>query len=267
MICVNIFGGLGNQMFQYAIARHLACKYETEIVVETSFFYDKSRIGNNTKRSFGLNIFNLPIREVSQSELRIFKPLFLRILNTIFYKFGLSGIQFPRYFIENTFKYNNAITSTVDGCYLSGYWQSFRYFQDIEYILRQDFSFPSLDGNNIKQLASRCKNENSVSIHIRRGDFFNSSNKTHATCSVDYYSQAVDYICGIINDPIFFVFSDDFDEMERQGLEISGWGENVYVKIPITNTKGASTFDVVEKLERQKDPHDCVASVYIAAIL
>lgn len=49
--------------------------------------------------------------------------------------------------------------------------------------------------------------------------------------------------------PISFeVFSDEFDEMERQALEIAGWGRNVYVKIPVTNTRGTPAYDLIERL-------------------
>jgi len=65
----------------------------------------------------------------------------------------------------------------------------------------------------------------------------------------DYKSFAQKVLENIKDKPVSFeVFSDDFEEMERQGLEIASWGENVYVKIPITNTKGVSTFKVIERL-------------------
>lgn len=65
----------------------------------------------------------------------------------------------------------------------------------------------------------------------------------------DYKGFALDVIAAIPRKPISFeVFSDDLDEMMRQGVEIAGWGSNVYVKIPITNTKGVSTESVVKFL-------------------
>ena len=48
------------------------------------------------------------------------------------------------------------------------------------------------------------------------------------------------------------MFSDNFAEMERQALEIASWGDNVYVKIPITNTKQETCYALVEKLAKQK---------------
>jgi transaldolase len=65
----------------------------------------------------------------------------------------------------------------------------------------------------------------------------------------DYAVFAKDVLSEIKDKPISFeVFSDDFREMERQARIIASWGANVYVKIPITNTKGESAFDLVKKL-------------------
>ena len=65
----------------------------------------------------------------------------------------------------------------------------------------------------------------------------------------DYEAFAKDILTHIPDKPISFeVFSDEFDEMERQALDIASWGENVYVKIPITNTKGESSVPLVAAL-------------------
>jgi transaldolase len=69
----------------------------------------------------------------------------------------------------------------------------------------------------------------------------------------DYRAFCKDILTSINDKPLSFeVFSDDFDEMERQALEIAGWGDNVYVKIPITNTKQETCYALVEKLANQK---------------
>jgi transaldolase len=65
----------------------------------------------------------------------------------------------------------------------------------------------------------------------------------------DYRAFAKDVLGAIPDRPISFeVFSDDFDEMERQAREISTWGEHVYVKIPVTNTRRQSSYDLIERL-------------------
>ena len=67
----------------------------------------------------------------------------------------------------------------------------------------------------------------------------------------DYVAFAKDLLREIPDKPISFeVFADEFDEMERQALEIAGWGKNVYVKIPVMNTKRQATYDLVQKLSQ-----------------
>jgi len=69
----------------------------------------------------------------------------------------------------------------------------------------------------------------------------------------DYRAFCKDILTSINDKPLSFeVFSDDFAEMERQALEIASWGDNVYVKIPITNTKQETCYVLVEKLVKQK---------------
>ena len=68
----------------------------------------------------------------------------------------------------------------------------------------------------------------------------------------DYKSFALNVLAKIKDKPISFeVFSDEFDEMERQALEIASWGKNVYVKIPVTNTRGASSVELVGRLSNK----------------
>lgn len=65
----------------------------------------------------------------------------------------------------------------------------------------------------------------------------------------DYQAFALDVLSNIGDYPISFeVFSDDFEEMKRQALLISSWGENVYVKIPVTNTLGEPSYQLIREL-------------------
>ena len=69
----------------------------------------------------------------------------------------------------------------------------------------------------------------------------------------DYRAFCKDILTSVKDKPLSFeVFSDDFSEMERQALEIASWGENVYVKIPVTNTKQETCYALVKKLSNQK---------------
>jgi transaldolase len=67
----------------------------------------------------------------------------------------------------------------------------------------------------------------------------------------DYRAFALDIVQAIPDRPISFeVFSDEFDEMERQAMEIAGWGQHVLVKIPVTNTRREPAYDLVRRLSR-----------------
>jgi len=67
----------------------------------------------------------------------------------------------------------------------------------------------------------------------------------------DYRAFAREVLSAIPDRPISFeVFSDDFSEMERQAMEIASWGKNVNVKIPVTNSEGMASYDIVRRLSR-----------------
>ena len=69
----------------------------------------------------------------------------------------------------------------------------------------------------------------------------------------DYEAFAKDILSTIKKKPISFeVFSDDFNDMERQAMKIAGWADNVYVKIPITNTKKESSKEIIKRLSEKK---------------
>jgi len=83
----------------------------------------------------------------------------------------------------------------------------------------------------------------------------------------DYRDFAKDILKEIPDRPISFeVFSDEFDGMERQALEIAGWGDNVYVKIPVTNTKGEPTYELVRKLAQYRVKLNVTALMTLAQV-
>lgn len=83
----------------------------------------------------------------------------------------------------------------------------------------------------------------------------------------DYKSFALDILSEIKDKPISFeVFSDDFVDMERQAYEIASWADNVYVKLPITNTKRETCYALVEKLAAQKVKMNVTALMTITQV-
>jgi transaldolase len=83
----------------------------------------------------------------------------------------------------------------------------------------------------------------------------------------DYRAFAKDVLRSIPDKPISFeVFSDDFAEMERQGLEIASWGDNVYVKVPVTNTNREPAGDLIRRLAKRKVKLNVTALTTLAQV-
>ena len=212
MICIQLNGGLGNQMYQYSVGRAMAYKLQTELLLDTTQFKKKRLTEGYNYRSYELGIFNIKAREATADDIKKLKPLFYRIANGLTMRMGLRGIQSSRYLIEKGYSYNESIETIDKDCFLAGYWQSFRYFQSIESLVRKDFEFPQvLDKENVQRI-NMIKSENSISLHIRRTDFVNN---IHGTCSIEYYKKAAECFANMVNSPYYFIFSDDIGWVQK----------------------------------------------------
>lgn len=200
MIVVKMIGGLGNQMFQYGLAKSLSLKYGTKIFIDLEFFDQDFDSTGLTKRKFELDCFKFKKRYLSSWKLYIFKLLCeKRVLN--FVKIEDKNINF------------NKLKSRIFNLYLNGYFQNYSYFKDFEEKLRKDFEFKKKPNKkNIKILKDIARN-NSVSIHFRRTDYVTNkiTNKHHGVCNLDYYQKTVKLIGEKVKDPIFYIFSDDIN--------------------------------------------------------
>lgn len=221
MICVQLSGGLGNQMFQYAFGRALAVNHKTELLLDTSLLRTKELSSGPTSRSFELSLFHLNAEEARKKDIKRLKPMLYKIINSLSFRTGFKGIQTSKYFVEKEFSLNKSIDKIGKDCFLVGYWQSFKYFQDIETIIREEFQFNQGLFNKNIEVANLIKNENSVSLHIRRNDFVNNKyHDIHGTCSIEYYRKATEHIAYKVRTPFFFIFSDDI-EWARSHLNLN----------------------------------------------
>lgn len=197
MIIVKLIGGLGNQMFQYAIGRHLAYINDTELKLDTSEFKTYKL------RKYELGCFNIVEKFASDTEIKTFN--LKRKFNIFFSNKNTS------YNEKEKFKFDNKIFDLKGNIYINGNWQSEQYFKDIEHVIRQDFTIKKRPDGNNKQLINRILGSNSISVHIRRGDYVENkiTNQVHGTCDLDYYHRSIECIIEKIKNPHFFIFSDD----------------------------------------------------------
>ena len=229
MIIVNLKGGLGNQMFQYALGKSLSIKYNRILKFDLNF-YKENLDAHVTKRNFELEHFSVKADPATKQDLKFKKSN--RVTN-----FFTSN----KFKIYNDLNFGGTIESNNSIVYFDGFWQSELFFQDIRNLLLREFTPKiSLDADNMFWInsISRC---NSISVHIRRGDYItnSSANSFHGVCSIEYYKSAIRYIQDIVDNPIFYFFSDDmtwvkenfYNGLQNYNFVEGNIGENSYLDI------------------------------------
>jgi hypothetical protein len=208
-LVVNINGGLGNQMFQYAMGYSLAHDKNMVLKLDISWF---NNMGNATPRNFELKIFDKNI-EYAENVVINQKNFVVRKLklNRLWDKF----IK-PKYDIINEpyFHYWKEFNNIDMSSYLIGYWQSERYFKHNRDLILRIFSFPEIsEPHNVNFEHEINKYVDSISLHVRRGDYVldKHTNSYHGTCNMDYYKNSMTYLSKELENPHFFIFSDDPD--------------------------------------------------------
>lgn len=208
MIITKIIGGLGNQMFQYAAGRALSIKNNTELALDVSGF-------KNYKLHQGFEfprLFNQHYGIATQVD--VFKMLSWQapsLVRRVLARKQFASFRHKCFIAEPHYQYWAGIAGAPQDCYLSGYWQSEKYFSDVAAQIREDFTFLlPLEGKNA-DFAQRIAEGRAISLHIRRGDYVSNqqTTATHGLCSIDYYQDAIRYIAERVQNPQFFVFSDD----------------------------------------------------------
>lgn len=173
MIIVKLKGGLGNQMFQYAYGRQLSLRYKTVLKLDRSLL----------TTSLYQKLFGITPRK---------------------YEFGTFKIK-PQFA-----KFRETLVIPKGNYYLDGYWQDEKYFKKIRPVLLKEFSLLK-ESRAFLKLKKIIRSTNSVSIHLRRGDYVRRAvtRKYHGVLDFDYYQKAIRALTRKVKSPHFFVFSDD----------------------------------------------------------
>jgi hypothetical protein len=211
MIVVRLQGGLGNQMFQYALARSMAMQLNTKFLLDARFLLNRTPRPNFTFRDYDLSIFNLEASFYKEDKkISGFKVYADKILTTIA---KYIKKKFPnaisKYFIEQHFHFDTNFLEKGSDVYCIGYFQSYRYFEKIKSVLINDFSFKNPIDTNCLPLLNKIKSTNSVCIHVRRGDYVN--NSYYSSTSMNYYAEALKTLISIEKNIELFLFSDDVE--------------------------------------------------------
>ena len=201
MIIVHLAGGLGNQLFQYAYGRALAKSNNSALKLDLSMFE------HYEWHEYSLKPFDIKATIASKAESQIMKgenlSFYTRIKRKIFAK--------PVVLQEENLLFNSNYLNLKDPAYLAGYWQSEKYFSAIDNLIREDFQITVPPSPANQKMLTRIKRSNAVSLHIRRGNYVQIDfvNTVHGTCSMEYYTEAMDLMSSKVSNPVAYIFSDD----------------------------------------------------------
>ena len=250
MILTQLLGGLGNQMFQYATARALAAGMGTELALDTSRFgsyrlhqgFELHKVFAGARQNGRLATASEICRSMGVARY----PSIQNILTSPV----LSGLRPSSWLPEPHFNYWAGLGAAARArniCYLTGYWQSEKYFENHSDLIRKDFSFPAADSPDNQAIQQRIQQSNSVSIHIRRGDYVNNpaTLAVHGVCSLPYYAQAISLLREHLTNPYFLVFSDDIEWVKN----------NVSTLLPdsheyVSNNQGDASFSDMQLMSQ-----------------
>jgi len=200
MIGSVLIGGLGNQMFQYAIARKMAIKNNTKVILEVGGF--KNMDAADTPRSYELDCYKIQARLAHEIKLN---------------QGGLMGVlkrdSLITTYSEPHHEFDGNALKQSDRTIYRGYWQTEKYFLDVRKQLLEDFDLKGpLAGDDLKLLES-IRTSNSVSIHVRRGDYISNknANQFHGTKDIEYYTKALEIIKRKESNLKLYIFSDDIE--------------------------------------------------------
>ena len=219
MIVVRMDGGLGNQMFQFALASIFAQKNSSSVILDNSFFDQTEKRLGHTPRKFELSVFNNSYSFASKKDLLFFKQLsfFNKIKREL-------GFNYPKIYQEHSFCYDEKVLALQTPVYIKGFFQSYKYFSGNEKFIRKLFAFPieSLDVVN-ENVMMAIKSTNAISIHIRRGDYVNDkiTQQYHGNCNLEYYLKAISLLTAKEKKCSLFFFSDDCEWVKEQFKDLS----------------------------------------------
>jgi hypothetical protein len=236
VVAVRLCGGLGNQLFQFAAGRSLAERCGAQLILDATVFTLP-----HERRTFALGVYPLdakvtfdgyaypptwPVAKLPRPSGEDGNGLVDRILH----KMGRSGGMIKsatttaarglrrlagqppglHVLVEKSFDYDSAFAQARGQTYLEGYWQSERYFVGVRDVIRRELTLPYAPNAANREWLARIDAANAVCVHVRRGDYLTVDHfAQHGVCSAAYFARAMRLVRERVENPTFFIFSDD----------------------------------------------------------
>ena len=199
MITVELKGGMGNQMFQYAFAKHLSLKYNLPFEMDLRFLKRRDLGEKMVYRNYDLDIFQVDEHFLARA------PKKNKSIEEPHFHYSEESIKnVAKFLVKGLFKKPSDV-------FLQGYWQSPKYFMEHWDVIAKDFEFRdsvlNVETNEYKDLVKDIQNSNAVMINFRRADFV--ENDFHGVKDMDYVKAAIELLSKSEEGMRFFIFSDD----------------------------------------------------------
>jgi hypothetical protein len=181
-------------MYQFAAGKALSLKLNSKLYLDTSWFAEIKGNPDVVQRAYELQDFHI-------------EPGGLSTLDKLRLK-----LSPPTVFKEPDSRYRADFEKLRGNVLLDGYWQSYKYFKAYENQIQRAFSFPSFKSSSNKQLLKQITVSESVSVHVRRGDYNTKRGRAfHGLLPKTYYQQALANLEKNVKNPTLFVFSDEIE--------------------------------------------------------
>jgi len=249
MVIVRIFGGLGNQLFEYAFGRALSLKKNTPLLLD---YYDQiSRIDlNGEKLTKITNAFDLPVKLYAGKKR---KELIRRYnLDYIDRLIKWTYLKTKCVIGEDNYEHLQKKIKKYQNIYFVGYWQGEHYFDEFKDVIKNDFKFKIERQISNLEIYGEITESDSVSLHVRGGEDY-TNNSFYRKLNVKYYLDAVKIISKTNSKLKTFVFTDNIDNVHRNYKELLKFSK-------IVNVQTAFRSDIVDLLLMSKCKHNIIAN-------
>lgn len=227
MIIVRIVGGLGNQLFQYSFAKALSLKYNKKLFIDDSLFKhyqsieEQSTIANSEIRDFQLKYFYISSKLLNKYfQHSIIKYKNDNFNNDLINKFIGKVFKFKVVTPDN---YSLSMINQAKNVILEGYWQNQDIIEEYKLELLKEIKLNRPLPSKYSEIISEINSTNSIAVHVRRGDYIDNSimKEKFVECNAEYYQKSLNYVDNNVDEPCYFVFSDDI-EWSKKNLSLFG---------------------------------------------
>ena len=207
-----MLGGLGNQLFQYAAGRALAQRLGARLVLDCTSRHAAFRPIVLDRFAIDADVVRNAAGKPHSRYLRLPGALGQKISDAFHDRFPptyrIDGHRFKVFGEKWSFIYDPHFEELDGSVYLTGYWQSYRYFEDAADLVRAEIRPLGTPSGANRDWLARIKSANSVALHVRRGDYLGHKG-TPLVCARSYYDNALQHVRRFLHEPQMFVFSDD----------------------------------------------------------